>query len=219
MEERTQRSKEGSSLPAVTLGVLAVVMIALLYIGYAYFMDDNAVTLTPQRVETNSVVDVGSESSTASDVPTPTAVEPDVIGDDAKAIDATPTVASSSEETAKPTVKPKPEENKTKGASSKGGAISYTVQGGQTFYSIASRYGMSESRLKEANPGVDPSKLAAGKTLKVPVYATHTVGSGDILRVVAQKYGVTVDALMKANGKTRNYAAKGEKLIIPYPKR
>ncbi|OZI06143.1 peptidoglycan-binding protein [Siphonobacter sp. BAB-5385] len=223
MEERNP--KEGSSLPTITLGVLVIVVVALLYIGYAYFMDEDAVTLTPQKVETAAFTDASSEN-VASDVPTPPAVQPE-------AIDATPTMGPASTtdtatETKKPVAKTEKKEEKkeekkaeksTEAVVARGGAISYKVNGGQTFYSIATKYGLSESRLKAANPDVDPSKLQAGKSLKIPVYATHTVGKGDILRVVAQKYGVSVDALMKANGKTKNYVEKGEKLIIPYPKK
>ncbi len=228
MEERNQRPKEGSSLPAITLGVLVIVVVALLYIGYAYFMDEDAVTLTPQRVETSAMAESSSDNL-ASDVPTPQPVEPE-------AIDATPSgvVTSSSSESASaskdPSKKPEPKKEKptddktakkeeTKSVSSRGGNISHKVAGGQTFYSVATKYGLSESQLKAANPGVEPGKVQAGKNLKVPVYATHTVGKGDILRVVAEKYGVSVDALMKANGKTKNYVEKGEKLIIPYPKK
>jgi LysM repeat protein len=43
------------------------------------------------------------------------------------------------------------------------------------------------------------------------------VGPGDILRVVADKYGVTVEQIMAANKKTKNFAERGEKLIIPFP--
>lgn len=228
MEERNQRPKEGSSLPAITLGVLVIVVVALLYIGYAYFMDEDAVTLTPQKVETSAMTESSSDNL-ASDVPTPQPVEPE-------AIDATPSgvVTSSSSESASAVKDPvkktepkkeKPAEEKTtrkeetRSVSSRGGSVSHKVAGGQTFYSVATKYGLSESQLKAANPDVEPGKVQAGKSLKVPIYATHTVGKGDILRVVAEKYGVSVDALMKANGKTKNYVEKGEKLIIPYPKK
>jgi LysM repeat protein len=43
------------------------------------------------------------------------------------------------------------------------------------------------------------------------------VGPGDVLRVVASKYGISKDALMKANGKTKDFAERGEKLTIPFP--
>ena len=64
------------------------------------------------------------------------------------------------------------------------------------------------------------SEVKAGVTkLKVQVKAVHTVGPGDVLRVVASKYGVTKEALMKANGKSRDFSERGEKLIIPFPDR
>ncbi|SDM70616.1 LysM peptidoglycan-binding domain-containing protein [Siphonobacter aquaeclarae] len=212
-----QRNKGGSSLPVITLGVLVIVVLALLYIGYSYFMDDDAVTLTPQRVETSAVTD--TESTQSNDVPTPAPVEPEVIGGNNEAKpDGTTAAADTSAKRKEPKKEEKKEEKKTS-VSVSGGSVSHKVQQGQTFYSIASKYGMSESRLKEANPGVDPTKISSGSNLKIPVYAVHTVGQGDILRVVAQKYGVTVEAIMKANGKTKNYAERGEKLIIPYPKK
>jgi LysM repeat protein len=52
--------------------------------------------------------------------------------------------------------------------------------------------------------------------ITVPVQAIHTVGPGDILRVVAKKYDVSLQALMKANGRTKNFAERGEKLVIPF---
>lgn len=224
MEERNQRPKEGSSLPAITLGVLVIVVAALLYIGYAYFMDEDAVTLTPQKVEKSAITE--SSDNLDSEVPTPQAVEPE-------AIDATPTVSSKASDEplseAKQTAKATETKKETpvketkveapKSVSSRGGNISYTVPSGQTFYSVATKYGLSASQLKAANPGVDPDKLQAGRNLSIPVYATHTVGKGDILRVVAEKYGVSVDALMKANGKSKNYVEKGEKLIIPHTRK
>jgi LysM repeat protein len=48
------------------------------------------------------------------------------------------------------------------------------------------------------------------------VQAIHIVGPGDILRVVAEKYDVSLQALMKANGRTKNSAQRGEKLVIPF---
>ena len=72
---------------------------------------------------------------------------------------------------------------------------------------------MKISTLKELNPGVTESDVKAGITkLNVKAMAVHTVGPGDVLRVVAQKYGVSKEALMRAN-----IATRGEKLVIPFP--
>jgi LysM repeat protein len=77
---------------------------------------------------------------------------------------------------------------------------------------------MKLSTLKEMNPDVSESDVKAGVTkLKVKAMAIHTVGPGDVLRVVAQKYGVSKEALMRANKRDKDIANRGEKLIIPYP--
>ncbi|MFD2572550.1 LysM peptidoglycan-binding domain-containing protein [Spirosoma soli] len=115
--------------------------------------------------------------------------------------------------------KPKEEVVVTKPKIKPGGVTStYTVGTGETFYGVANRYNMKLSTLKELNPGVSESDVKAGVTkLNVKAMAVHTVGPGDVLRVVAQKYGVSKEAIMRANRKSKDIATRGEKLIIPYP--
>jgi LysM repeat protein len=103
---------------------------------------------------------------------------------------------------------------------SAGKTITHQVQSGETFRSIAKRYNLSSEALKALNEQIeDEAKdLKAGVTkLNVRVKAVHTVGPGDILRKVATKYGVDKTLIMAANGKTRDYTARGEILIIPLP--
>lgn len=96
----------------------------------------------------------------------------------------------------------------------------YTVGSGETFYGVANRYNMKINTLKALNPGVSESDIKAGVTkLNVKVMAVHTVGPGDVLRVVAQKYGVSKEAIMRANRKDKDLAQRGEKLIIPFPEK
>ncbi|MBP6411513.1 MAG: LysM peptidoglycan-binding domain-containing protein, partial [Pseudarcicella sp.] len=110
----------------------------------------------------------------------------------------------------------KQEEANTEEASSTGLTINHKVQKGETFLGIANRYNLSQSKLQKMNTDVMPDNLKIGvTTLKVKIQAMHTVGAGDVLRVVAQKYGVTKQAIMDANNKTKDFAARGEKLIIP----
>jgi len=54
-------------------------------------------------------------------------------------------------------------------------------------------------------------------TLAPPQQRTHTVEGGDTLNRIAQRYGVTVEAIMQANGFTdRNRILRiGERLVIP----
>ncbi|MGX1376628.1 LysM repeat protein [Priestia megaterium] len=44
----------------------------------------------------------------------------------------------------------------------------YTVQAGDTFYSIAKKYSMTVQQLQDANPGVDPAKLQIGQQIIIP---------------------------------------------------
>jgi len=124
------------------------------------------------------------------------------------------------EETPKP-AKPKEEVVIEKATVKPGGVTStYTVGSGETFYGVANRYNMKLATLKELNPGVSESDVKAGVTkLNVKAMAVHTVGPGDVLRVVAQKYGVTKEAIMRANKKNKDIATRGEKLIIPFPEK
>ena len=104
----------------------------------------------------------------------------------------------------------------------KPGGISstYTVGNGETFYGVANRYNMKIATLKALNPGVTENDVKAGVTkLNVKAMAVHTVGAGDVLRVVAQKYGVSKEAIMRANKKDKDIATRGEKLIIPFPEK
>lgn len=123
----------------------------------------------------------------------------------------------------KPAEKPKEEKPKTEVVEKvkvKPGGVSstYTVGSGETFYGVANRYNMKIATLKALNPGVSESDVKAGITkLNVKAMAVHTVGPGDVLRVVAQKYGVSKEAIMRANKKDRDIATRGEKLIIPFP--
>ncbi len=134
--------------------------------------------------------------------------------------EAKPTGAAVAEK--KPEKKPEPAKTETAPATpvkvAGGGAtVTHTVADGQTFYGIANRYNVKWETLKKLNPEVEDVNIKVGVTkLRIPVRAIHTVGPGDILRVVAQKYGVTVEQLMAANGKTKNSATRGEKLVIPY---
>lgn len=131
----------------------------------------------------------------------------------------------------KPVEKPKVDKPKTEVAAAKpavtkpvikpGGVTStYTVGTGETFYGVANRYNMKLSTLKSLNPGVSEADVKAGITkLNVKAMAVHTVGPGDVLRVVAQKYGVSKEALMRANKKDKDIATRGERLVIPYPEK
>ena len=93
---------------------------------------------------------------------------------------------------------------------------------GDSFESVANKYGVTIRELVSANPQF----LKAGETLNVPVAVaipqdngtprTYTIQPGDTLTVVAVKYGTTVAAIASANDiKNINTIKVGQVLVIP----
>ncbi|WP_266368689.1 LysM peptidoglycan-binding domain-containing protein [Tellurirhabdus rosea] len=246
--KRNSHATETSSLPVITLVVLLMTIVALLYIGYEYIADNtqgseeltnvsldttsqNQVAQLPTEPELVSPMEIDTSSRNApvdlSQAEPP--VEDDIAPaetkkeENARLAESGETEKPKAEETA-PKREEKPVEKKpevAKAAVPAGGSShTHTVRPGETVYSIASKYNMSVTTLKALNPDLENNAVKADVTkLKVKVRAVHTVGPGDVLRVVAEKYGVSKEALMKANGKTKDFAQRGERLIIPYPEK
>lgn len=100
--------------------------------------------------------------------------------------------------------------------------VSHVVGPGETLYQIARLYNTTVEAILAWNPSIlDPNHLVRGTTLLVPIgpggrARTHTVGYGENLSSIAARYGVTVEALMQANGLTnRHLIYAGQQLIIP----
>ncbi|WMX56276.1 LysM peptidoglycan-binding domain-containing protein [Peribacillus sp. R9-11] len=88
---------------------------------------------------------------------------------------------------------------------------------GDTFYSIAKRYGTTVDNLKSLNPKVDPSSLQIGYKLVVSgLKATyHTVVKGDTVSALAKKYGSTIIQVKDWNKLDSNYTIQnGKKLRV-----
>lgn len=100
----------------------------------------------------------------------------------------------------------------------------YTVQSGDSLWSIAKKYGITVDELKDAN-NLTSNTLSIGQLLKIPeektempttpTTNTYTVKSGDSLYSIAQKYGTTVDELKSFNNLTSNLLSIGQILKIP----
>jgi len=103
----------------------------------------------------------------------------------------------------------------------------YTIKRGDTLSEIAARYGTTVAKLVEVNrlPG-NGSLIYPGDTLKVPgaggssassgAGRTHLVVRGDTLSGIAARYGVSQDALKRANGiGANNVVMLGATLRIP----
>jgi LysM repeat protein len=211
-----QPAEETSKIPTITLYVLIAVVAALLYAGYQSMKNDASVSEELVSKRPNSVAMSNDNGADAVVIPAPL----EETGKDDVAKDEKKTVEKPKEvEKEKAKEEPKKEEKKDEKKAtipSGGETISHTVQSGETFFGIANRYHLSKSVLQALNPNVEPSGIKVGVTkLNVKVQTIHTVGPGDVLRVVAKKYGISKQALMDANKKTKDLAERGEKLIIP----
>ncbi|MFZ9568169.1 MAG: LysM peptidoglycan-binding domain-containing protein, partial [Vulcanococcus sp.] len=97
------------------------------------------------------------------------------------------------------------------------------VKSGETLSEIADRYGTTVNRLMEMNGLRSANDLWAGSRLKVPgnVYSgsgsgNYTVKSGETLSEIADRYGTTVDKLMRLNGlRDANDLWAGSRIQVP----
>ncbi len=121
-----------------------------------------------------------------------------------------------------------------------GGRVVYYVQPGDTLWAISTRQGVTIYKLIELNPDINANALWVGQVIIVqngsqwgsaPISGgivtpggtgtgygsrTHIVEPGDTLWQIATRYGVSLQALMNANGITNaNVIWAGQKLVIP----
>ena len=84
----------------------------------------------------------------------------------------------------------------------------YTVKAGDTLYNIANRVGSSVEELVRVNGLTRPNDLAIGQNLFIPIghnsSNTYTVAKGDTMFLIAQKLGVSLNALISANPQILN---------------
>ena len=120
-----------------------------------------------------------------------------------------------------------------------GGKLCYShiVLEKQTLFSIAKAYNVTVEEIYEFNPTLKETGLKKNSIILIPSKEaevvepaasmpvevkkkkakTHTVKWYEDIEVIAEKYGVTVDAIMKANDLTERKVTKRQKLTIPEP--
>lgn len=98
----------------------------------------------------------------------------------------------------------------------------YYVKPGDSLYTIANRFGTTSNELRTMNR-LNSTYIYPGQALTIPggssssgsMGTRHTVAYGDSLYKIATRYGVTVEALRRANGITSNQIMAGQVLTIP----
>lgn len=99
----------------------------------------------------------------------------------------------------------------------------YTVQRGDSLYSIAQKFNTTVNELIALND-LTSNVLQIGDVLKIPssnnenentTGSTYKVVSGDSLYSIAQKFGTTVDELKSLNNLSSNTLSIGQVLVLP----
>jgi len=102
-------------------------------------------------------------------------------------------------------------------------ASSYTIQSGDTLWSISQKTGTTVEQLKAAN-GLSSNMIYAGSTIQTSgsggsggtaqasSNGTYTVKAGDTLFKIASAHGISVDSLKSINGLSSNMIYPGEQL-------
>ena len=117
------------------------------------------------------------------------------------------------------------------------GYSTYVVKSGESLSKIANAHGFRYVDVLAVNPGINPNKIRVGQTIVLPsagtakpiaktasatpaktasaAGGTYVVQKGDILGRIANKFGIKVADLKKANGLTSDKIVVGQKLVIP----
>ena len=98
----------------------------------------------------------------------------------------------------------------------------YTVQRGDTLYSIAKAFNVTIDELRNAN-NLGTNILTIGQTLVIPNISNipantqiYEVQKGDTLYNIANNFNTTVSRIKELNNLTSNILSIGQKLTLPY---
>ncbi len=101
------------------------------------------------------------------------------------------------------------------------GPVVHRVGRGESLWTIARLYGVSEGELRTAN-GIRGSRILAGQELRIPVtngvtaeVLRHTVARGESLWIIAQRHGVSVEEIRRTNRIGSSRIHPGQVLDIP----
>ncbi|NQZ19873.1 MAG: LysM peptidoglycan-binding domain-containing protein [Bdellovibrionales bacterium] len=113
--------------------------------------------------------------------------------------------------------------SRSRSVASTAGEKTYRVRRGDNLYSIAKRFGVTISQIRQRNKLGRRSLLKVGKVLVIPGRGArrarkthHVVRRGESLLKIAKKYNVTLTQLTKANRMSRRSRLLiGKRLVIP----
>jgi len=203
------KESSSSNLPLITLFVLLITLAGLVFIGYEHFLgpenkqlakaeklvlaEDEELMEPPVSIITDSTSTVSSVDSS---------LGKDSVQKAELALEAQKQEAEAQKIPEEKVVEPS------------GKAYSYAAEKGESLNGVAKRFGLTVDQLKSMNPSISDG-FKGGSKVNVKIKAIHTVGPGDVLRVVAEKYKVSKKSIMDANHKSEDVTLRGEQLVIP----
>ncbi len=106
------------------------------------------------------------------------------------------------------------------------GGTLYSIRVGDTLYKLSQRFRISVDAIIKANPGIDPQRLQIGQQICIPGEPStvgcppgstlYIIQAGDTLYKLSQRFGVAVDAIIRANpGIDPQRLQIGQRICIP----
>ncbi len=90
----------------------------------------------------------------------------------------------------------------------------YKIRKGDTMYKLAAKFGNKPTDIMALN-GLSDMSVQADKTIKVKVKALHSVGAGEGLNAIAEKYSVPAKSIKIANDMKDDVLSQGASILIP----
>jgi len=203
------KESSSSNLPLITLFVLLITLVGLVFVGYEHFLgpentelakaeklvleEDEELMEPPVSIITDSLSTISSDDSSQ---------RKDSVQNAELVLEAQKQEAEAQ----------KIPEEKIDEPSGK--AYLYVAEKGESLNGVAKRFGLTLDQIKSLNPSISDG-FKGGAKVNVKIKAIHTVGAGDVLRVVAEKYKVSKKSIMDANHKLEDVTLRGEQLVIP----
>ncbi|MBX2841223.1 MAG: LysM peptidoglycan-binding domain-containing protein [Flammeovirgaceae bacterium] len=95
--------------------------------------------------------------------------------------------------------------------------ILYLVETGETYTTIATKYGLSESEIKKANPGIPNPNVNQVVLVPIIIKRLYIVQKGDYIYKVARDFKMDVKRLKALNSLESDVLKEGQELIVEVP--
>lgn len=208
---RSTGNNSGNNTLIFIAGGLTLLLVALIFWGTSQKSTIDQLLMSAAPDSSGYVAD-----SNALQIPGETVEEPAPVVADVKpvAVDSTPVTTTlpaakdSSSQTPDPVSVPVVSDNGSDVV------VAYKIRKGDTMYKIAAKFGNKPADIMSLN-GLTDMSVQADKDIKVKIKGIHTVGGGEGLLSVAEKYSVPAKSIKVANGLTSDVIPAGSKLIIP----